>query len=66
MEQLIEGVLGVGRGLTEQDGSRGVLDVVAAAGDGLSVRLHGQLLEVGGEPVHVLVEAGQCQTKRIC
>jgi hypothetical protein len=24
------------------------------------------LLEVGGEPVHVLVEAGQCQTKRIC
>ena len=60
VEKLVEGVLSVGGWLTEQNGTGCVLDIVAAAGDGLSVRLHGQLLEVGGEPVHVLVEAGQC------
>jgi hypothetical protein len=57
VEELIEGVLGVGGWLTEQDGAGCVLDVVAAAGDGLAVRLHRQLLEVGREPMHVLVEA---------
>ena len=61
VEQLVEGVLGVGGGLAEEDGAGGVLDVVAAAGDGLSVRLHRQLLEVGREAVEVLVEAGPGQ-----
>jgi hypothetical protein len=56
VEKLVERVLCVGGGLAEYDGTSGVLDVVAAAGDGLSVRLHGQLLEVGGEAVQVLVE----------
>jgi len=49
-------VLGVGGGLTEQDGTGGVLDVLAGAGDGLAVALHGQLLQVGREAVQVLVE----------
>jgi hypothetical protein len=58
VEKLEEGVLGVGTGLTEEDGAGGVLDVVAAAGDSLAVGLHGELLKVGGEAVHVLVVAG--------
>lgn len=56
VEQLEEGVLRVGRGLAEEDGAGGVLDVVARPGDGLAVGLHGQLLQVGREAVHVLVE----------
>ena len=60
VEQLVERVLGVGRGLTEQDGSSGVLDVITAAGDSLAIGLHRQLLEVGREPVEVLVEAAEC------
>ena len=44
VKQLIEGVLSVGCWLAEQDGTGGVLDIVAAASDCLSVRLHGQLL----------------------
>jgi len=57
VEQLVERVLSIGSRLTEQDGTGRVFDVVATAGDCLSVRLHGQLLEVSREPVHVLVEA---------
>jgi hypothetical protein len=60
VEQLVEGVLGVGGRLAEENGASGVLDVVSAAGNGLTVGLHGQLLEVGGEPVEVLVEANRC------
>jgi hypothetical protein len=65
VEQLVERVLRVGRGLTKQNGSGGVLDVVSAASDGLSVRLHGQLLQVSREPVEVLVETGRCQQVRL-
>jgi hypothetical protein len=64
VEQLVERVLGVGGGLAEEDGSGSVLDVVSTTGNGLAVRLHGQLLEVSGEPVQVLVESAivrQCQ-----
>jgi len=57
VEQLVERVLGVGGRLAEEDGSSGVLDVVSATGNGLAIRLHGQLLEVSGEPVQVLVES---------
>lgn len=56
VEQLVEGVLGIGSRLTEQNRASGVLDVVATACDGLSVRLHRQLLEISGEPVEILVE----------
>jgi hypothetical protein len=56
VEELVERVLCVGGGLSEEDGTGGVLDVVAATGDGLSVRLHGELLEVSREAVQVLVE----------
>jgi len=59
VEELEEGVLGVGAGLAEQDGAGGVLDIVSAAGDSLAVGFHGKLLKVGGEAVHVLVVAGK-------
>jgi hypothetical protein len=58
VEELEEGVLGVGTGLSEEDGAGSVLHVVSAAGDSLAVGFHGELLEVGGEAVHVLVVAG--------
>ena len=51
-------MLGVGGGLAEEDRAGGVLDkLVGAAGDGLTVGLHGELLQVGREAVKVLVEA---------
>ena len=60
MQQLVEGVLGISGGLAEEDGARGVLDKgVAGAGDGLSVGFHGELLQVGGEAVEVLVESAE-------
>ena len=60
MQELEEGVLGVGAGLAEEDGAGGVFDVVAGAGDGFAVGFHRKLLQVGGEAVHVLVEPGKC------
>lgn len=56
VKKLEETVLGVGGGFTEQDRTGGVLDIVTRASDGLSVALHRQLLEVGGESVEVLVK----------
>jgi hypothetical protein len=61
VKQLVERVLGVSCRLTEDNWPCGVLDVVSATGDCLSVGLHGQLLQVSGEPVEVLVEADHCQ-----
>jgi len=57
VEKLIEGVLCVGCRLTEDDGASGVLDVITATGDGLTVGLHEQLLKICRETVEVLVEA---------
>ncbi len=58
VQQLVEGVLGVGGRLAEEDGAGGVLDeCVASAGNGLSVGFHGKLLQVGGEAVEVLVKS---------
>ena len=54
MEKLIEGVLTVGAGLTEDDGAGHVVHRLAEAVDGLAVGLHVQLLEVGGEAAHCL------------
>ena len=56
VEQLEETVLGVGGRLAKQDGAGGVLDVFTRAGNGLAVALHGELLQVGGESVQVLIE----------
>ena len=56
VQELEEAVLGIGGWLAEENSSRGVLHVVASAGDGLAVALHGKLLEVGRETVEVLVE----------
>jgi hypothetical protein len=57
VKKLVERVLGVGSRLAEKDGSGSIFDVVATAGNGLSVGLHGQLLEVSWEPVKILIEA---------
>ena len=56
MQELIERVLGVCCRLAEEDGAGGVFDVVPRPSNRFAVRLHGQLLQVGGESVHVLVE----------
>lgn len=56
VEQLEEAVLGIGGRLAKQDGTGGVLDVFTRAGNSLAVALHGQLLQVGGESVQVLIE----------
>ena len=55
VDELVEGVLAVGAGLTPGNGARLVVDLVALAVNKLAVRLHIALLEVGREPVHVLV-----------
>jgi hypothetical protein len=58
VEELVEGVLGVGGGFAEEDWASGVLDeVVCCAGDCLAVGFHGKLLEIGGEAVEILVES---------
>ena len=58
VQQLVEGVLGIGGRLAKEDGARGVLDEgVAGARYGFSVGFHGELLQVGGEAVEVLVES---------
>lgn len=65
MKKLVEGVLGIGGGLSEQNRSGGILYVLAAASNGFTVGLHGQLLEVCWEPVEVLVEANNSQNASI-
>lgn len=57
MKELVEGVLGIGGGLSKQNRAGGVLYILAVAGNCLSVGLHRQLLEVGGEPMEVLIES---------
>ena len=59
MQQLIERVLSVGGGLAKQDGPGRIVDILAGTRDGFTVRLHGQLLKVGGEAMQVLVESGK-------
>lgn len=56
--------------LQGQELTSGVLGAGSVRGNGLAVGLHGQLLEVGGESVEVLVEARGFQsisiTTRAC
>ena len=54
VDQLVEGVLAVGAGLTPEDLAGLVGDGAAVAAHGLAVGLHGQLLQVRGEAVQVL------------
>src|SRR6185312_11265550 len=55
VQQLVEAVLAVGPGLAPVDRAGVVVDVGAVEGHVLAVRLHRQLLQVGGEAVQVLV-----------
>ena len=57
VHELEEGVLCVGAGLAEEDRARRVIDVFAIARYGFAIGFHGELLQVRGEAVHVLVEA---------
>lgn len=57
VEQLVEGVLSVCGWLSEKNWSGGVVDHLSLTVDGLTVGLHGQLLEVSWEAVEVLVKS---------
>ena len=56
VQELVERMLGVGRRLAEKNRPCGVLDVIAGSSNGFAVGLHGQLLQIGREAVHVLIE----------
>ena len=58
MYELVEGVLAVGARLPPRDRPRRVAHALPATRHVLAVRLHVALLEVGGEPVHVLQRDG--------
>ena len=55
VDQLEEGVLAVGAGLAPDDGAGRIVDPGPRPVDELAVALHVELLEVGREPVEVLV-----------
>src|ERR1700751_1349291 len=55
MDQLIERVLTIGPGLTPVDRAGVVVGPNAVERDVLAVALHGQLLEVGGEALQILL-----------
>ena len=55
VDELVEAVLAVGAGLAPVDGAGLGFDVLAVEGDVLAVGLHGELLEVGGEALEVLL-----------
>lgn len=57
VEQLVEGVLGIGGGFTKKNGAGGVFDHLAITGDTFTVRLHRELLKVSRETMEVLVKA---------
>jgi len=57
MKELVERVLSIGGWFPEQDSPSSVIYDTTITGDGLSIRLHGQLLEVSREAVEVLVES---------
>lgn len=66
VEELVEGVLGVGGGLAEEDGPSGVFYHCAVAGDGFAVGFHRELLKVGWEAVEVLVESTELGNSSLC
>ncbi len=55
VDQLVEAVLAVGPGLAPEDRAGLVVDVAPVERDVLAVRLHRQLLEVGGKALEVLL-----------
>ncbi len=55
VNQLVEGVLAVGSRLAPVDGAGVVVDVLAFEGDVFAVAFHGELLQVGGKALQVLL-----------
>ena len=62
VEQLIEGVLGIGGGFSKEDGAGSVFDHLAVAGDTFTIRFHRELLKVGREAMKVLIKAKSIST----
>ena len=60
VDELVEAVLSVGAGLAPVDGAGLRGDVIAGEGDVLAVGLHGELLEIGGEALEVLLVGKNC------
>jgi hypothetical protein len=56
VKQLVERMLSVGCGFTKEDWASRVFDVVTTSSNCLSVRLHGELLEISREAVEILIE----------
>ena len=56
VQQLVEGVLSVGRRLTKQDSACGDVDKVSTSSYGLAVGFHRELLKICGKTVHVLIK----------
>ena len=57
VEELIKRMLRIRRGLSEYYWTSAVFDVVAAARNCFAIGLHGKLLEVRREAMHVLIES---------
>ena len=57
VKELVERVLSIGSWFPEQDSSSSVIYDTTITSNRLSIRLHGQLLEVSREAVKVLVES---------
>jgi hypothetical protein len=57
VQELVEGVLGVGGWLAEENWTCGVSHHLVVTGNRLAIGFHGQLLEVGRETVEVLVKS---------
>ena len=56
VKQLKEGMLCIGARLPEENWASRIVNIFAIAGDGFSIRLHGELLKICGEAVHILVK----------
>jgi hypothetical protein len=50
-------MLRVGAWFSKQNWPSRVIDIFAITSDGLSVGLHGQLLEICWEPMHILIKS---------
>jgi len=56
VKQLIKRMLRIGSWLSEQDSTCRILDVFATSCYAFPIRLHGKLLQIGGESVKVLIK----------
>src|SRR5262249_22801469 len=65
VDELIKGVLAVGSRFTPVNGTSLVIYLVTIEGNGLSVTLHGQLLQIRREPLQVLLVGKNCDRRSV-